>query len=451
LRRKPDGRNCLPPKNFNLMNSNPFSLSRSLAAFCLFVIFGLSAQKDLVAEDVIFVSVSQDTPTWTNDGLYTIKPDGSNSAGFFDFSGQPRIKSGRIMGLRQSLDKKHLYFHSNHAYIYTPASRNLFRMELASRSLDQITPGPNSGEFGKEGNSAVSGFVRDSAGIGYSGTPVYLEGMGTINTGGDGAFSFSKVPAGTRWLVAYNRTLDLFEARVVTIVGGTNATGLNLVPDSNSRMTFQHPVPVGDRVYYSANGMEVNWTTADFAAPESVYKTKAGICSGIPMVDAFDVSRSGKIVVYDYQTGCGVGNRDHVGLYTMDKDGGNAQILRDMLNDKEYPQWDDPVLPVQIFWSPDESKIAMKTSYGGIDHVVVLGADGNVLGYTVADSPTAVATLHGWSPDGNWLLFSEYNSDPAQASLGKIGVNDNGSIGAIGILLTNLAISSACWAEVDPN
>ena len=31
-------------------------------------------------------------------------------------------------------------------------------------------------------------------------------------------------------------------------------------------------------------------------------------------------------------------------------------------------------MPVEIYWSPDESKIAMKASYGGVDQTIIVDA-----------------------------------------------------------------------------
>ena len=183
--------------------------------------------------ELIFVSLSQDAPIWTDDQLYSIQPDGSDLTAYFDFSGQPNLKTGRILGLNQGNDEKHVYFHSTHAFIYTPAGRNVFRYAHGSKTLDQISPGPNSGDFSQTGNSTVSGRVEDGSSIGYNGAPVYLEGVGTVNTGGDGGFSFSNVPEGSRWLVAYNNTLDRFEARAITVVENLDITNLILVPTTS--------------------------------------------------------------------------------------------------------------------------------------------------------------------------------------------------------------------------
>ncbi|MEM8856925.1 MAG: hypothetical protein AAGD96_01305 [Chloroflexota bacterium] len=444
--------------NQKMLKSPLFGLI-GIAAF-LFLFIVSSGTINLVAADVngayateekILVSIAQDAPTWLDDRLFTINPDGSDLTAYFDFSQQTNLTTGRILGLYQGGNSDYVYFHSTHAFIYTPAGRNVFRYAHGSSALDQITPGPNSGDFSQTGNSTVSGRVEDGSSIAYNGSPVYLEGVGTVNTGGDGSFSFSNVPAGSRWLVAYNNTLDLWEARAITVVSNLDVTNLILVPSTGTRMNFEFPVPYNDRIYYlDNNGVDLNWTDADFSPPKTVYSSVSGICSGFPKVDAYDVSQSGKIVLYDYQEGCGIGNLDHVGLYTLDSDGGNKQILRDMLNDVTNPDWDDPVLPMELFWSPDETKIAAKISYGSLDNVLVFDAtNGAILGNAFANTTSTVITLHSWSPDGNWLLFSEYDGDAAQASLGKIVVNGDGSLGAVTTLLTNQPISSATWGNID--
>ena len=429
-----------------------------LIALLLGVIPFLPTDSDVTAEELattataekIVVSLSQDVPTWLNDKLYTLDPDGSNLISLYDFSGRPKTTSGRMLDLRAHTDGQSIHFASTHDSIYTPAGYNIFELWMVGKVLDQVTPGPNSGDFTQTGNSTVSGVVQNGSGAAYIGSPVYLEGMGVVNTAGDGTFSFTNVPAGARWLVAYNVTLDLFEARSITVVSNLHTTGLVMVPNTTARMNFRSPVPYGDtRIYHIGNGgFDIDWTTADFAGPTTVYTTPSDACAGIATVDAFDISTAGKIVVYDYQTGCGIGNMNHVGLYTMDSDGGNKQILKDMLNDAINPLWDDPVLPVEIFWSPDGTQVAVKVSYGSTDNIIVFDTSGAIVGSAHADTISEVVTLYGWSPDGNWLLFGSYDGNPAATTLGKIVVNGDGSLGAVTNLLTNQPISGATWGNL---
>lgn len=402
------------------------------------------------APDKILVALAQDAPTWLTDKLYTLNPDGTNLTPLFDFNQSGRDSIGRIFGLRATLDGRFIHFHSTHLLLYTPARFNLFRLSVVGNQLNQVSPGPNSGDFSQTGNSIVSGRVEAGNGVAYVGSSVYLEGVGRVNTSGDGTFRFTNVPPGGRWLVAYNNTLDRFEAKFITVVSNLNLTNFILVPNTASRLNFQHPVPYGNRIYHTGNnGFEIGWTDVDFAGPNTVYNALKDTCNGIASVDAFDVSRSGKLVVYDYQTGCGAGNLNHVGLYTMNVDGGEKRILKDMLNDQTLPNWGDPTLPVELYWSPDETKIAVKTIYNNLNVLVVFDTNGNVLGNANANSSNDVVTLHGWSPDGAWLLFSQYSGDAAQALLGKIAVNANGSLATTNVtLLTNQPISSATWTTL---
>ncbi len=392
----------------------------------------------------IFVSLSNDTIAWNDDTLYTLNPDGSGQTEIFNMHNQPKITTGEMWGLRVSGGD--VYFHSEHAYIYTPARRNVFRLALLNNNLDQITPGPNSGVWGQTGNSVVSGVAQYGNGSPCSNCPVYLEGMDSVNTDAGGGFSFQNVPAGARWLTAYRSDLSAFDSQSITVVSGVNVTGLTLVPNSAARMNFEYPAVYGSRIYYRYN-TEIQWTDVNFAPPVTVYTTPADACAGIPTVDAFDAGAvTGKIAIYDYQEGCGAGNTNHNGIYVTDKDGGGKQLFLDMLADSN---WNDPTLPVEVRWSPNENYLAVKASYNWYDYLLVYDASGVLKGWAVADTTTEVLTLHGWSPDGNWLLYSTYNGNRAQASLGKVKVNADGSLdnASITTLLSNQPISSAAWGR----
>lgn len=400
------------------------------------------------ATEKIIVALANETTTWADATFYTINPqDGSDKTPLFDFHSQSKLTTGELYAPRMSADGKYIYFHSQHAYIYTPARRNLFRIATQANTLDQITPGPNSGMWGQTGNSTVSGTVRHGNGTPWSNSPVYLEGMDMVYSGADGTFSFHNVPAGVRWLVAYRPALDAFEAQSINVIPNLNTTGLVLQPNNNVRMNFEDPALFNDRIYYRFTN-EIQWTDVNFAPPQTVYTSPPDSCVGLPAVDAFDVgSVSGKIAVYDYQTGCGMGNNNHNGIYILDKDGNNKQLFVDMMADYN---WDDPILPVQVFWSPTETRLAVKASYGGVDHLLVYDSSGVLTGFAYADTSSELLTLHGWSPDGNWLLFSQYDGDPAQAALGKVRVTASGGLdnNSITMLLTNQPIQGATWGNL---
>lgn len=392
----------------------------------------------------ILVSISNNTTTWDDDTLYTIDPDGSHKTEFFDFHTQPKLTTGQIHAPRIGSNASQIYFHSEHAYIYTPARRNLFSLSVSDTALKQITPGANSGVWGQSGNSTISGFVTDGFGTPWGNAPVYLEGMDMVYTDIDGAFSFHNVPPGPRWLMAYRPALDAFDATNILVTANINVTGLDLVPNSTDRMNFEHPVPFNNRIYYSFIN-EIHWTGSSYINPQTVYTSPADSCPTLPTIDAFDAGPlTGRLAIYDYQEGCGIGNNNHNGIYLTDKDGNNKQLIVDILN---APNWNNPILPVEIFWSPNEQFIAVKAKYGGIDHLLVFNTSGQLSGFAYADTGSEVLTSHGWSPDGKWLLYSSYDGNPAQATLGKIGVEPSGSLDntSLTILLTNQPISGATW------
>ncbi len=403
-------------------------------------------------EEKILVSLSNDTTGWSDDTLYAINPaDGSGQTKIFDFHNNPNnspLSSGQVFAPRVSANGKQIYFHSEFAYVYTPARRNIFWISSNGATMDQVTPGEKSGMWGQSGNSTVSGQVRRGDGTGWGNAPVYLEGMNMVYADADGYFSFKNVPPGVRWLVAYKPGDLPFDSTTVNVASGVNYTGLSLTPVSAYRANFEYPVAYGSRIYYRANDIAIKWTDTDYSAEHDVYTTPADSCTGIPGVDAFDVgAATGKIAVYDYQEGCGVGNNNHNGIYTMNKDGGSKQLLIDLLN---ASGWSEPLI-AEIFWSPDESRLAFKSVYNWTNVLIVANATtGAITGYAYADNTSQTLTLHGWSPDGNWLLYSVYNGNPAQTTLSKIQVKADGSIdiSTDTPLLTNQPVSGATWGNV---
>ncbi len=393
-------------------------------------------------EEKILVSIADDD---YNHTLYTLNPDGSGKTRLFDFSNSPKFTTGEVYGPRLSADGKYIYFHSEHAYIYTPARRNVFRITSFGGDLDQITPGSESGIWGESGDSTVSGYVKHGDGTAWGNCPVYLEGMDMVySSSADGSFTFNNVPPGGRWLVAYRPGLDAWDSTSVNVVSGVDNTGLTLTPDSTDRMNFEYPVAYGDRIYYRFTSTKIQWTDLNFSAQHTVYTSSVAGCVSLSNVKAFDVApSSGKLAIFDYH---GDSCSDNVGIYVADKDGNNKQTLLNMWNDYN---WNEP-LESNIFWSPDENLIAFKGSYNWYQCLVVYGADGSFKGWACANDTSTTLTLHGWSPDGNWLLYSAYASDPAQTTLYKIAVKTDGSpdVNNIVSLLANQPIKGATWGRL---
>jgi len=409
---------------------------------------GLGAQERIL----VAIDAGGSLPDTT---IYVLNPDGSGKARLFDFHSQPKDTRGGVWGLRVAGNA--IYFHSDHANLYTPASRNLFRIPADGRWLDQITPGPHAGDWNQPCPCGrISGFVRQSNGQPWGAAPVYLSGVGSTNTTPDGSFRFDHVPIGPRWVVAYRPgNSNVYDAESLSVVAGT-ATNVQLVPDSTLRMNFEHPALLGSRIYYRFSSASIQWTTLDFAAPVEVYKT-SGFCTGVPTVDGFDVApTSGRLAILNYQQGCGVGDTAHRGLYLADKDGNHLQLLVDMLANYN---WSDTGVPQGVYWSPDERRIAINAMYAGNPVIVVFdAASGAYLGgvsYPATWDTTYGLYLYGWSPDGGWLLYLvevHQVAKPTQRALVKIRVNSDGSVDldAIEQLLRDPNISGATWARLGP-
>ncbi len=425
---------------------------------------GFFAQRAALAEEggvavsgeKILVSLSNDAAAWNDDTLYAINPgDGSGQTRIFDFHSQSKFTTGEIFGPRISADGQQIYFHSEHAYIYTPARRNAFRVASDGGGLDQISPGPHSGEWGATGDSTVSGWVRKGDGSPWVNAPVYLEGMNSVFSGGDGSFSFQNVPPGARWLVAYQPGDVRYDSTAITVVSGVDNTGLVLTPDTTSRMNFEFPVEHDSRVYYILNGKDIQWTDLGFSAQHDVYTPATDGCVSLPSVQAFDVGpASGRLAVIDFN---GDGCTNNAGIYVTDKDGGGKQLLLNLWSD---PNWNPSFLPQEIFWSPDESKIAFKGNYdfngeafNAQDVLTVIDAtNGQVLGAAFSGASNVQLTLYGWSPGGDWLLFSRY-LDVTQKTLSKLQVDPNGTIdiSSLADLMVGEPISGATWGVLaDP-
>ena len=133
-------------------------------------------------EEKVFVGIDAGGVS-PDASLYTMNPDGSGKAPLFDFMRHPKDTAAGIWDLRTGADGQ-IYFASDNAYLFTPASRNLFCVSADTRELAQITPGPNSGRWDQACPcGTLTGIVRDSVGDPWSGRPVFLEGKEMIYSG----------------------------------------------------------------------------------------------------------------------------------------------------------------------------------------------------------------------------------------------------------------------------
>ena len=386
--------------------------------------------------------------------LYTLDPDGSSKTPLFDFHNHPFDTSGGIWHPRIEPGGSAITFSSDSAYLFTPASRNLFRLGTDGSWWTQITPGPNSGRWDQPCPcGVVTGIVRDGSGDPWANRSVYLEGKAMAQTDANGRFRFDNVPTGVRWIVAYKGLgEDVFDAQSVSVQDSLTSD-VTLSPDTSYRMEFSQPVRFDDRVYHIFPPHILQWSGVQFTSPVEVYRT-TGSCTGIPDIDGFDVAPiSGQLAIANYQTGCGIDDTEHQGIYLADKDGNDKRLLVDMMADQNWCGANE------IFWSADESRLAAKACYvqDGVwlTYLVVIDAtNGSILGGVYFPQAYTIYNvgLHGWSPDGSWLLYSAWLNDASNGTLGKLPVNPDGSLDptAAVVLLENVIVNGATWGHLDP-
>jgi hypothetical protein len=381
-----------------------------------------------------------------DDTLVSLAPDGTDRQPLFDFHEHPKHTTGRVLTPRIAPDGQHIYFCSDHAFVYTPASRNLFRIRADGSGLQQLTPGPCSGIRGAEGpTGVVAGTVARPDGTPWGGCPVYLEGMAPITSQPDGTFRFPAAPVGERWLLAYRPGSQVFDAAPVTVVAGTTARA-DLVPRSDYRTSFMAPALWGTRVYLRVGTSSLQWLEGPGAGGTEVFSASGQ--SVLPAdVDGFDLCpRTGRLAIMDYQDGCPT-NR---GLYLADQDGGGLRLLLDL---KQDPEWCGAT---EVFWSPDGSRLAIKGCYGWHTGVMVVDpGTGQVLGAARSTDQNHTLynlVLHGWSPDGRWLLYSHWLGSTANGHLTRIRVQEDGQVDATSAedLLAGVACSGATWGRLAP-
>jgi hypothetical protein len=427
---------------------SPIVTLAALLALASLAIGGIGpVSAETQAEEKIVVSIATDA-TGSDYGLYTLNPDGTGQTKVFDFSGHPKDDKAAIWQPRVAPDGSTIYFSSDNAYLYTPASRNLFRIASNGSWWDQITPGPNSGKWNQPCPCGiVEGTVKKSNGNPWVGAPVYLEGMDVKYTEADGSFRFDNVPEGKRSIVAYeSSTSSTYDSQEILVVAGTTWTA-DLVPayDVGYLMEFQYPAlsPSGDRIYHTVGINKVQWTDLNASAYTEVYAV-GGSCYDLD-VDGFDVGpTSGNLAILDYGTGCTT-NR---GIYTADKDGNNVQLLVDMKADSNWSGGEG------VFWSPDESRLAFLSEYNYYVCLTVYSAAGAFQGWACLGTQQheynlVNVDLHGWSPNGDWLLFSYWQNDATKVTLSKVKVFADGSVDTNEVkLLTDTYLGGATWGNL---
>lgn len=393
----------------------------------------------LAADEKIVVSVTNDA-TWKSDSLYIVNSDGTNRVKLFDFTTHPKHPEGRILDLYLDPSGQNIFFSSDNSFMYTPAGKNIFRLFNGGKNLEQMTPGPNSNKWNQPCPcGSVQGIIKTNNGFPIVGSQVYLEGVGTTQSKQDGSFVFEKVPIGERWVMAYQQGRQEFASAFIT-VKNSSVTNTALIFADHKRVNYQFPKTYQKRLYYLAGTNSVHFTTDSGKTFTNVYTSK-GDCPSSD-VDGYDIApRTGKLLFMDYQSGCNT-NR---GLYISDENGGKLQLAIDMKLDPGWCGGKD------VFWSPDESKVAFTACYRGKTCIYVYSTStAQPLGFICApDSRYTLnnTKLYGWNPGGNRLLYSMHTNNPAQNTLSTVTVMPDGKldINSIRNILTNVPLSGASW------
>lgn len=119
-----------------------------------------------------------------------------------------------------------------------------------------------------------------------------------------------------------------------------------------------------------------------------------------PKRDAFpDWHPDGARIVFASDRGGG--KKRYTNIFVMDTDGGNVQQITDLYAFASRPKW-----------SPDGKRIAFdadfdKAGQGKPRQVYIIDADGSHRWQVSNASGQNTAILHGWSPDGQQILYME--------------------------------------------
>ena len=392
----------------------------------------------LLGQTKILVSTANEL----NDdaSIFQLNENGDIEKELFNFKNQPLIKTGNIWHLNSNKEGSSIYFSSDNASVYSLSRRNIFKISPNGKSLKQLTPGPNSGQLVPSGQSGtIKGKITDSNGYPYSGAAIFIEGLPLKYSDANGYFKFDNVPQGHRWVTGYKPATLIYKSQPVFVTANLTSE-IILVPESDYKSRFEMPTEYNNSIYYRENNLELYKRDLN-----GENRTKVFTTVGLDGIGGFDIAnQDGQIIISDYRTG----TSEQRGLYTCDKNGNNLSLFLDFKQDNN---WD---AIGEVFWSPDKSKIAVKASYNYYTYFVIIDANTkNILGTVYFDQNYTIynVDLYGWSPDGKWLLYSNWIDKPTLSTLAKIKVGENGSINPNDNvnLLVNKNITSACWININ--
>ncbi len=423
------------------MLKNLFSVKFFLVSLIILFFFSVS-----YGNDKILLSITTDsTPASEKDTLFIVDADGSNAIPLFDFSWNTFDSSGQILDISVSQDGKQIFFSSNNGSMWTPLRKNIFSLNSDGTGVNQLTPLLNSGSWSQACSKCgkVIGTVRKSNGEPWGGALVFLEGMQLINAGVDGSFSFENVPPGVHNLVVYRPgQASAYTFIPVRVEAGITSNVGILNPNSSGKFTLDKPKQYGDFVFYRQTPGNIIKMDLKTGKTIEMYKMTIDGCT-LPEVNYDIAPNSGKIIISDYGDGC----PGHTGLYVMDNDGNNFDVVANFKINNWCGSGD-------VFWSPDETKIAVIACYNYYYGIFIIDASTlNIIGTAWMQNnfnPNFINFhLHGWSSDGKYLLYSIWKDSPSQTLLYKADVASLFTQSPSSGLVYQGALSSAAWANLN--
>ncbi len=383
-------------------------------------------------DGIIILSVAQ---TADSSALYTVNPVDGQFTKLFDFSHEPYDKKGKIFKPRVNADSNRIFFHSNNASAWVPADYNLFSITAQGTGKNQITPDSASGKWNPPGPyGTVTGKVVNGS-TPIIGAPVYLEGMAMVATDANGAFRFNNVPAGVRYITAYQPSYSHYGFDSVNVVAGLTYGPVTLTPQTQltgTKARYSDPIPFKDRIYYKfavggSYAQDIQYTDITGNSEIDVYHTDMDGC--FAHVQGYDVGPlTGQLLIVNFATGCSTNQQYHNGIYTVDKDGNNLQYIYNMTGDG----WDTLLTSsFKIFWDYNETHFAVQGEDASHKDRITIYTNSQGFwwksGDVVADNTNQKLFLYGWSPDGKWILYAQDDGNASPMKLKKIKVKEDGS------------------------
>lgn len=415
-------------------------LSIILIMLCFFV----------YAEEKICVSIANGT---IDHKLILINPDGTNEQDVFSWAGKPVDTASTLFELSPSTISNQVLVRSDYAWNFTPYENNIFSISVDStQQFDQHTPGPNSGKWNLPGPyGTLKGKVTDDGGLGIVGAQIFVEGVEKwVYSDALGEYKVNNVPLGSRWAAC--QTLNLGEPvrdwKMISVVANQELE-IDFKPNLVTWMSNYSPCRYQNRIYYLHGRVKAGYIDllGDKATFHEIY-TPSDLGSCIMPLKWMNIRQNdGRVIIVDWAT-CSTSN----GIHICDMDGGNIRKID--FKAAGYVAMD------RAFWHPTNPDIFLASftfapqtggMYVGFGTYNISQPTAQLVDYIYINDTSynhGNVELCGFSPQGNYILYSYYKSDSSKVTLAKFPVDSTGDFPSNGtetIILSDRAVRGATW------